>query len=292
MMNEEQIHDLRLVNWLAKDDRSRSKFCYAVKDALLTLHGEHAGYYMQEFTREDWDEGSYGGVFSWHKHILECVRIGEASFHRPTNEFHYEDVRGREKYSPGFHDLSKWCDSEKIEGLKDAPKDFVRADGVLALRRLVHAFYGELRGVITKPPRTLYPFVKDRFWWNNWNGLTIRVPESIAVCSGCGRKLTMTLESFECNPERTESGLFGPHPERSPRIECDSSKYAHGYSTECPEGIKDRQGHHQWTDCEQAWKFERRDVAHWARLLLPEYLAWKNGTGPWAAVEQTEAVNA
>jgi hypothetical protein len=110
------------------------------------------------------------------------------------------------------------------------------------------------------------------------DGYSIRVPESVAVCSGCGRKLTLSLDRWDATPAKTETGLFGPHPERGLLVRCDTSVY-HRFEKydACHESVKERD-HRGWQDPNQPWKQERVAVAHWARLLVPEFLAWKNGT--------------
>lgn len=270
-MDESQIEDLQQVNWLAKADRQRSGLCYAIKDALLDEFGTHTGYCCQQFTKPSWDEFDEGGaIYSYHKHILEQINVRDVVFHRPTSEYYYADRNEHVKQSARFAELYKVC-VDRIDGIKEAPNGFVRVAGIRALRRLVHGFFPLLRAKIEKPARTLYPFIKPRLWMDQSNGYFIRVPESVCVCSGCGLKLTLLLDRSD-KPSNIEFGLFGPHPDRGLVVRCDTSVYR--LSSECPEIFKERD-YRGWSDPNRPWIREREISAHWARLLMPEYLEWK-----------------
>ena len=160
------LNDLRQLNWLAKDDRKKSEFCYRLKDILLTVYSSFNGYDLQKFTKplidydydEPWDTGE---IYSWHEHILERRKIGDAIFHRPTNEFRYGDICDHKKQSERFNRFLKLCNTDhKITETLKVPEDFDKPEAVRALRRLVHKFKYIFRGELPKPERAKYPFLQ------------------------------------------------------------------------------------------------------------------------------------
>lgn len=273
-MNEERIRDLQSVNWLAKHDRSKSDFCYLIKDLLLSEFGTEDGFDLQTFTRDEYDDfgdGWFptGNIWSWHRHVLKRVRVGDAIFHVPTDEFDYEDRRGRKKRSPGFEEFAAKCSGE-VGGIREVPDGFDKTAGVRALRRLVHQFYPLLRSKISKQQRGRFPFIRIKYWWDHVDGLYVRIPNHVAVCSGCGLKLEATLSDLELKLDG-EISIFRPNFPEKLRIECDARRVRqYDRDLECSEFLKDFRRSFRPQD--PSWVEERRAAAEWIREVIPVWL--------------------
>lgn len=275
LLTEQNIHDLQQVNWLAKADWRKKNLCYAVKDAIISRFGTHRGFVCQQFERKTWEDQllDWGDIFSIHKHILEVIEVGGKTFHKPTNEFSYEDACGHKKHSPEFSFFYEQCEMEPLIGILKPPADFNEKSATHALRRLVHDHYDLLRAWIKKPERTLYPFIHAYPAYPSSSSFQFifRVPESVTVCSGCGRKVQVRLDSYDLDPSRTEFGLFGPNPTRGLRIECDAS---YAKDRNCQEYVAVRK--FEWGNLvDGPYQNERVQVAAWLIGVIPEYNEWR-----------------
>jgi|GEM_PF-4582902 len=284
------IEDLRVVNWLAKKDYRWKQFCYAVKDALLCEFGTHDGYDLQQFVRCEWDDeyGHNGEIFSWHDHILERVRIGDVIFHRPTNEFWYRDVRGIMKSSAYYDEYHAKC-TGKVDGIKQPPAGFQKADGVKAIRRLTHKFFPLLRSKFPKPERGSFHFFKPRMWMGRYlDGYTVRVPPDIASCSGCGCRLAVRLDTFDLKTDEDTGQLWicRPNFPRWIKLSCDADWNYYG---DCPERLKAHIGGPEYPGV--PWESEKKIVAEWVRLIAPPFLEWKDQVAG-AAKQKEEGLTA
>lgn len=92
------------------------KVFYALKDAILQTYGALDGYCLQEWWDEDWqdvdDDEDTNAVdyYARHRHILECWRLLDRRFHRPTDEFDYFNYNMQVgKTSPNFAEMLMRC---------------------------------------------------------------------------------------------------------------------------------------------------------------------------------------
>ncbi len=279
-MTTDDVRELMRVNWLAKADRKKKEFCYRIKDILLKKYSVFDGYDLQEFTRPcwideevgPWDDLYYAGeTYSWHEHILERRLILDAVFHRPTEHFRYSDIKDHAKQSAGFEEMLALCREQKIEGTQEPPEDFQNAAGIRALRRLVHKFKNVLRQEIPKPPRPKYPFLKVRrySYSGEFNNFHIRVPSSVAVCSGCGAKLVTEISNWHLL--KIKLGIF----QEVRRVFCDSHfNYGQGgwLKPECRESLS--QTRYEWRSYgrEPGYQTEKRIVSEWTLEFFTEHL--------------------
>jgi hypothetical protein len=274
------IQDLRRLNWLAKADHKKKDFCYRLKDILLEKYSTFDGFDLQEFTRPCWQDDEYGTygdayyageTYSWHEHILERRRIGEAVFHRPTEHFRYSDIKDHKKQSPRFVQMLAVCRTGKIEEILALPCDFDQHSGIEALRRLVHKFKKVLRSEIEKPPRAKYPFLKvKRYHSGEFDEFRVRVPSSVAVCSGCGAKLVTTVSNWSLL--KIKLGIFTGLR----FVTCDSHyNYSqHGFlKFDCPESRKQFRSENGFSgEREPGWITEKETISSWAREFFSEHL--------------------
>lgn len=216
--------DLQLINWLAKADHKKKKLCYQLKDILLKKYGVADGFDLQEFTRPCWSDDDYGvygdqyysgETFSWHEHILARHKIGNLTFHSPTDDFRYRNINHVKKESPYF-DFAKAHCREKIDEIKEVPKGFNKPEAIKAFRRIVCKFKPLFRETIVKKPRPKYPFIIPKFWMNgDFDEFRVRVPAPYQCA--CGRKLRLEIHSWDL--AKMKLGVFSQFRERL--IDCD-----------------------------------------------------------------------
>jgi hypothetical protein len=267
----DDISELRLINWLAKDDWKKKEFCYRLKDIYLTEFSTFGGYDLQEFTKPvrsydeyaEWGDDEYyetGEIYSWHEHILERRKIGDAVFHRPTKEFRYRDINDHQKQSERFDHYQKLCRADKITDTMEVPKNFDKAEAVLALRRLIRKYKPVFRKHIPKPERPKYPFLKIRRWMSgDFDEFKVRVPG--LACTGCGTKLLTDISFWDLL--KIKQGIF----ESVRQIRCESS-WINAYS-DCAERIKDmRSEMRRELQKEKGWETEKRLVSLWAQKFF------------------------
>lgn len=126
---------------------------YSIKDRIMGAYGKLLGYSLQTWTSYASDYGDYDGGIrdgASHQHVLERVRLGGRTYHRPTNHFCYDNnVSGYFKKSVGFEALKAQC-TETLKGKKKVTHRVPDKAGALdALRRLARR-YGRL-SLIEKP---------------------------------------------------------------------------------------------------------------------------------------------
>lgn len=268
--------DLQQVNWLAKADYKYKKFCYdAVKTPLLALYGREDGYDEHYFEREDLGDdcdGSRGEWFSSHSHILKRYEAGGFIFHQPTDEFSYFDAREHSKQSARYQEFKDIC-TGKLENIKYSGGEFDQPTSVRALRRLVHKFKTELRDARPKTPREkdfIFAAIRRHEWFTGktFDGWRIRVPNEIAVCSGCGAKLQFHFDLH--NIEWFIEDRFIPIRFQ---MQCDAARLSN-YDAECSQHrIEHRTTwRSQPLEMRTSWESETAIVREWLPSVLPKLI--------------------
>ena len=119
---------------------------YDLKDRIMDVYGRPKGYTLQRWTSRAYDYGSdyESPNGASHEHILERVKVGRLTLHRPTNHFRFKNhVSDYFKETVGFDDMKARC-GEVIEGRKRVTRNVPeKAAAIAALNRLGRR-YGRL----------------------------------------------------------------------------------------------------------------------------------------------------
>lgn len=118
------------------------KLYYAIKDELLKRYAQFDGYDQQVWTDPSWFSKE---DYASHSHILERWKIGDAVFHKPTDEFEYFNYEWQVgKTSKNYYELVKTC-KNKIDGRKPCSLDLEdRARAFQALKRLIKIYRSQM----------------------------------------------------------------------------------------------------------------------------------------------------
>jgi len=147
----QDVADLQACNRAAYSWAWR-KLTYALKDCLLSLFAESDGYDLQQ-----WDdfvdidgfttgESRDGAWLASHKHILSRHLLGDAIFHRPTNEFSYYNDRLEVTKQSADYEVLKAQVKETLRGRKLHPYSRqAQREAWPALKRLVKKYGNFLR---------------------------------------------------------------------------------------------------------------------------------------------------
>lgn len=268
---EQDAIDLQQINWLAKADYRYKKLCYdRVKTPLIQIYGESDGFDLQYFERRSWDDDDCE-PHSCHRHILARFRLGGLMFHQPTDEFEYWQPNSNiSKKSPRFDEFRALCKEEPITGIAEKPADFDKGKAVRALRRLVHKFKPVLRKASPKSAREDFPFVVTQFhhYFKTFSKWQIRVPNEIAVCGGCGGKLTFSFDNLDL-----EWWLEDRRFARRTRAVCDSYRFDK-YKRQCAQSEREWHSHFRPLpeNEPEPWTAETELVKAWLPGVLPNII--------------------
>jgi hypothetical protein len=288
--DEKDVADLQKINWLAKADYKKKKFCYQIKDILLTFFSQFDGYDLHEFDKKHtrWEDDDIW--YSYHSHILERRKIEITGFekpfvfHRPTPEFKYEVDNDFEfetrKISKNFEKFKKLCVSE-MNDIKEVPENFDKREAVNALRRLIHKFKPLLRKQIEKKARAKYPFMQIKTYSNGvFDQFTVRVPVDV-FCS-CGEKLIVSITNW-CLA-KIKLGTFNDLQDW--QFRCNASRFG-DTDPDCEENLTRRRknaGNSDYLTAEP-YKTEKEKITRWAKEFFTAN--WDEIVTPLVGIEKT-----